>query len=212
MKSSKKCERSKGGEDTLKEGKWVIHFATKNKDKYNEAARVASEHGIVLIHLNLEKHEIQSEDLSKIAAVAAEQALHESKADCVVAEDAGFFVDALNGFPGPYSSYVYGKLGVHGILMLLQEEDRRDASFASAVAYCSRKGRSVCFEGTVKGQVSLTPRGQHGFGFDPIFIPDQSKGRTFAEMRMEEKNRFSHRAIAFSKFFNWIRLQGPDKE
>jgi len=152
----------------------------------------------------LEKHEIQAEDLSKIASVAAEQAFHESSVQGVAAEDAGFFVEALNGFPGPYSSYVYKKLGVDGILRLLREGDRRDASFSSAVAYCSRSNRTVCFEGTVKGQVSFTPRGRHGFGFDPIFIPDQGEGRTFAEMGIEEKNRFSHRAIAFSRFFNWI--------
>lgn len=212
MKSLERCEKSRGEEDILKEGNWAIHFATTNKDKYHEAARVATEHGIELIHLNLEKHEIQAEDLSKIASVAAEQALRESNVQSVVAEDAGFFVDALHGFPGPYSSYVYRKLGMQGILRLLREGDRRDASFASSVAYCSKTHPTICFEGIVKGQISLTPRGDRGFGFDPIFVPDQGEGRTFAEMGIEEKNRFSHRAIAFSRFFNWIKLQHSNKD
>jgi len=160
----------------------------------------------------LEKHEIQAEDLSKIASFAAEQAVDETGMKDVVAEDAGFFVDALNGFPGPYSSYVYRKLGVDGILRLLREGDRRDASFSCVVAYCSRSHGAVWFEGAVKGKVSSTPRGQHGFGFDPIFIPNQGEGRTFAEMGIDEKNRFSHRAMAFSKFFNWIKLQQSSKD
>ena len=154
----------------------------------------------------MEKYEIQAEDLSEIASVAAQQALKESSVQAVVAEDAGFFVDALNGFPGPYSSYVYKKIGVIGILRLLRETDRREASFCSAVAYCSRSQRSACFEGTVKGQVTFAPRGEQGFGFDPIFIPNQGEGRTFAEMGIEEKNRFSHRAMAFSRLFDWIKL------
>ena len=68
----------------------------------------------------------------------------------VVAEDAGFFVNALHGFPGPYSSYVYEKLGVQGILKLMQDVTQRDAFFSSAVAYSSRGHASACFEGIVK--------------------------------------------------------------
>jgi len=210
MKLSKRCERWNEEEGTLKEVNHVVQFATKNKDKYNEAARVAATHGIELVHLSLEKYEIQADDLAKIATVAAEQARRESNALAVVAEDAGFFVDALNGFPGPYSSYVYRKLGVDGVLELLENVDERRAYFASAVAYC-REGQTICFEGVVKGSVGFTPRGHHGFGFDPIFIPDQGEGRTFAEMDIDEKNRYSHRALAFSKFCEWAKLQSLQK-
>jgi XTP/dITP diphosphohydrolase len=121
----------------------------------------------------------------------------------VVAEDAGFFVEALQGFPGPYSSYVYRKLGVEGILKLMKDVTERRAYFCSALAYSSG-GHCFCFEGKVRGTVSLSPRGARGFGFDPIFIPIDADGRTFAEMEVGEKNRFSHRAIAFRKFFEWL--------
>ena len=204
MKLSKKCERSNEEGGTLKEVSHVVQFSTKNKNKYNEAARVAAAHGIELMHLSLEKYEIQADDLAMIATVAAEQALRESRGSMVVAEDAGFFVDALNGFPGPYSSYAYRKLGIDGILKLLQKVDKRGAYFASAVACCNQ-GQTFCFEGTVKGNVSIKPRGKQGFGFDPIFIPDQGEGRTFAEMDIDEKNRYSHRALAFSKFCEWAK-------
>jgi len=188
----------------LKEVSRVVQFSTKNKGKYEEAARVAASHGIQLVHLNVEKYEIQADDLAMIARVAAEQALKDPSAWAIVAEDAGFFVNALNGFPGPYSSYVYRQLGVGGILKLLQGVDERGAYFASAVACCSERG-TFCFEGVVKGNVSLEPKGIHGFGFDPIFIPDMGDGRTFAEMDVDEKNRYSHRAIAFSKFCEWAK-------
>jgi len=189
----------------LKEVKRV-QFATKNKGKFDEAARVALKYGIELAQVKLEKYEIQDDDLKKIATVAAEQALQELKAPAILAEDAGFFIDALNGFPGPYSSYVYRTLGVNGILKLLEKMSKREAHFASAVAYCSG-GRTMCFEGVVKGKVEFKPRGKQGFGFDPIFIPDQGDGRTFAEMDIDQKNRYSHRALAFTKFCKWAKAQ-----
>ena len=194
----------------MNEARWVVQFATRNKGKYDEAARVAANYGVELEQLNLEKYEIQADDLAKIATVAAEQAFNESKLSPVVAEDAGFFVGALNGFPGPYSSYVYRKLGLEGVLRLLGNTAERAAHFSSAVAYCSGR-ETACFEGVVKGTVSFTPSGSHGFGFDPIFIPDGCDGRTFAEMDIDEKNRHSHRALAFSKFCEWLRFQSPEK-
>jgi XTP/dITP diphosphohydrolase len=193
-------------EDTLKGANHVIQFATKNKGKFDEAARVAFNYGIELKQVNLEKYEIQADDLKKIAAIAAEQALREVSVTAILAEDAGFFIDALNGFPGPYSSYAYRTLGVKGILKLLENVDERRAHFACAVAYCEGD-HTICFEGAVKGSVDLEPRGQQGFGFDPIFIPDQGNGRTFAEMDIDEKNRFSHRALAFSEFCKWAKSQ-----
>ena len=190
----------------MKEHKRIVYFATKNKGKYAEAAKIASEYGVQLAHLSLEKHELQDDDLSKIVSFAVEEAVRESKRDCVVAEDAGFFVESLQGFPGPYSSYVYDKLGVEGILKLMKDVTQRSAYFCSALAY-SQKGRFSCFEGKVRGTVSLSPRGAQGFGFDPIFIPVDGDGRTFAEMDIAEKNRFSHRAIAFRNFFEWLKSQ-----
>jgi XTP/dITP diphosphohydrolase len=200
-----------GEEDTLKGGNRVIQFATRNKGKFDEAARVALKYGIELAQVSLEKYEVQADDLKKIAAVAAEQALQELGATAMLAEDAGFFIDALNGFPGPYSSYVYRTLGVKGILKLLENVDKRAAYFACAVAYSDRN-QTICFEGVVNGNVDFKPRGQQGFGFDPIFIPDQGDGRTFAEMNTDEKNRYSHRALAFSDFCKWTKSQSLQNE
>jgi XTP/dITP diphosphohydrolase len=180
-----------------------IYFATHNRDKYLEASRIAETFGIRLKQLNIIKDEIQADSLTQIASHAALQAAKSTR-HRVVSEDAGFFVEALGGFPGPYSAYVFQTLGKEGILKLMQGVRNRKASFRAALAYCQPGKHSVCFNGVVKGIVSLRPKGTHGFGFDPIFIPLKGDGRTFAEMGIEEKNAISHRAIAFRLFSRWF--------
>jgi len=187
----------------LKEVNRFIKFATKNKGKFDEAVRVTMKYGIELSQVSLEKYEIQADDLKEIATISAQEALREVGATAILTEDAGFFIDALNGFPGPYSSFVYRTLGVEGILKLLDGVDKRAAHFACVVAYCDGS-HTTCFEGVVQGNVNFEPRGQQGFGFDPIFVPDQGDGRTFAELEVDEKNRYSHRALAFSNFCRWV--------
>jgi len=190
----------------LKEHSRTIYFATGNRGKYIEAVRIAAGYGIHLKHLRFEKEEIQSDDLTEIASFAAKQA-SESKRCAVVSEDAGFFVEALNGFPGPYSSYVFRTLGTRGILKLMRGVKNRKASFRATVAYCTPGRPPKCFTGVVGGVVSKKPKGSYGFGFDPIFIPLQGDGRTFAEMNTIEKNALSHRAKAFARFSKWFISQ-----
>ena len=181
----------------------TVYFATGNKHKYLEAARIASSLGVSLKHLNLEKQEIQSQNLTDIASFAAKQAA-ETTGKEVVAEDAGLFVRALDGFPGPYSSHAFNTIGIRGILRLMQGARNREASFQAAVAYCEPSKRAIWFKGAVEGDLTLRRRGLNGFGFDPIFAPRQGNGRTFAQMTTKEKNLYSHRAKAFSEFCKWF--------
>lgn len=189
----------------MKEPRPSIYFATGNRSKFLEAARIAKLYGLELRQLKLRKREIQSDRLSEIASFSALNAARLGRCE-VVAEDSGFFVDALRGFPGPYSSYVYRTLGVHGLLRLMEKVREREASFEAVVAYCTPRGQPICFRGVVKGHVSDRPMGEHGFGFDPIFIPNEGDGRSFAQMRVDEKNKFSHRAMAFRRFSNWYAM------
>jgi XTP/dITP diphosphohydrolase len=122
-------------------------------------------------------------------------------------EDAGLFISRLSGFPGPYSAYVYKTIHNDGILKLLEGSKERDAKFQSVIGYCDQE--TVCepifFEGVVNGEITLTERkeqGKSGFGFDPIFEPSGIE-KTFAEMTIIEKNRYSHRAMAIRKFAEW---------
>jgi XTP/dITP diphosphohydrolase len=153
--------------------------------------------------LATKKIEIQSDRLQEIAPYAAQEASNRLGVS-VVAEDAGLFIDSLHGFPGPYSSYVYSRLGTKGILTLMENVSRRNAKFRSAAAFCAPNDKPRCFTGTVVGTIGQRPRGVGGFGFDPIFIPTRGDGRTFAQMTIEEKNRISHRAASFRKLSRWL--------
>jgi len=193
--------------DTLTEHKRTVYFATGNKGKFIEAANVAARFGITLKHVRIDKLEIQSNNLAEIASFAAMEAARSNRRS-VVSEDAGFFVNALAGFPGPYSSYVFKTLGTGGILKLMEKRGDRGAFFQASVAFCTPTSRPKCFTGFVQGRVSRRPKGTHGFGFDPIFIPKRGDGRTFAQMTTDEKNSFSHRALAFVKFSKWFVGEG----
>ncbi len=184
----------------------VIFFATNNFHKFNEARRVLAEYKIAVGMLRVKALEIQSDSLSDIAQASVIDAFERCHLPIIV-EDAGLFADVLNGFPGPYAAYVYKTVGNVGLLKLMGKVAYRKATFKSAVVYYDGRGSPVCFEGEVAGKITYEERvgsGESGFGFDPIFQPDGST-KTFAEMALEEKNGFSHRAKAISKFAKWYK-------
>ncbi len=156
--------------------------------------------------------EVQSDDVGVVAARGARDALAALGDGPVVVEDSGLFVDALGGFPGPYSSYVEDRLGIERVWHLAEPEADRRARFRSVVACAwypdgslgdttsdSDDVRVETFAGSVRGRI-VAPRGDGGFGFDPIFEHD---GTTFAEMSTERKNALSHRGRALAKFAEW---------
>ena len=180
----------------------VAFFVTSNIHKFNEARLVLAEHRVATALLKVKKVEVQDDNIENIAKASALDAAKKYKLPIIV-EDAGLFVEALNGFPGPYSSHVYRTIGTKGILKLMENVEKRDAYFQSVVAFCSPEELPKCFHGKVEGRISLEERGSLGFGFDPIFEPSASPNKTFAEMAMTEKNKYSHRAQALRKFVKW---------
>ncbi|MGQ9506247.1 MAG: XTP/dITP diphosphatase [Candidatus Bathycorpusculaceae bacterium] len=186
------------------EGKFIF-FATNNINKFNEARRVLAEYKIAVGMLRVKTFEIQSESLEEIAKTSAIEAFKKSNLP-LITEDAGLFIEALNGFPGPYAAYVYKVIGNKGILRLMENIENRKAKFQSVIAYCASKSETLCFKGEVAGIITREERrGNEGFGFDPIFEPLNGVGKTFAEMTVEEKNRYSHRASALRKFAEWYK-------
>ncbi|MDH7477134.1 MAG: XTP/dITP diphosphatase [Candidatus Bathyarchaeota archaeon] len=185
------------------EGRFIF-FATNNINKFNEARKVLAEYKIAVGMLRVKTFEIQSENLEEIAKASAIEAFKKSNLP-VITEDAGLFIEALNGFPGPYAAYVYKAIGNKGILKLMENVKNRDAKFQSVIAYCaSKREPPLCFKGEVVGTITREERrGSGGFGFDPIFEPLNGGGKTFAEMTVEEKNKYSHRADALRKFAEW---------
>jgi len=183
----------------------VAFFVTSNIHKFQEAKRVLAEYDIAAAMIKMSALEIQDDSLENIAKASVLDAVKKCNLPVIV-EDAGLFIKVLNGFPGPYSSYVNRTLGVEGILKLMRDVEDRSAYFLSVVAFSNSDGKEVkFFHGKVEGRIAYEARGESGFGFDPIFIPAEGDGRTFAEMSTEEKNRFSHRARALRKFAEWYK-------
>ena len=177
----------------------VAFFVTGNIHKFNEARRVLAEYKVATAMLRIGAVEIQDDSLESIAKASATDAVEKCGLPIIV-EDAGLFIEALKGFPGPYSSYVYRTIGTKGILKLIKNVDEREAYFQSVVAFSSPEEAPKCFHGKVKGKISREERGSSGFGFDPIFEPSGGDNRTFAEMTTTEKNKYSHRAKALRNF------------
>jgi XTP/dITP diphosphohydrolase len=183
-----------------------VFFATNNVNKFNEARTVLAESNISVGMLRIKSLEIQSDSLEEIAQASVVEAFEKYRLPIVV-EDAGLFVDALNGFPGPYAAYAYRTIGNKGLLRLMERVDDRKATFKSAIAYFSSQLKSpICFEGSVSGKIvhKQSKANKMGFGFDPIFKPDKSD-ETFAQMNILEKCKRSHRAAAFRKFAAWYK-------
>jgi XTP/dITP diphosphohydrolase len=147
-------------------------------------------------------------DVAETGATFAANALLKAEAVAqftglpAVADDSGFCVDALNGMPGVLSARWSGKHGddLANLRLLLDQlsdvpDERRGAHFACAAALVLPSGRQHVSEGTVHGRVIRQPRGENGFGYDPIFVPDRSE-LTTAEMTAKAKDAISHRGRA----------------
>lgn len=186
----------------------VVFFATNNVNKFNEARRILAPYDIAVGMLRVKSLEIQSDSLQEIAEASVVDAFERSHLPVIV-EDAGLFMDGLNGFPGPYAAYVYKTIGNKGLIELMRSVNTRKAHFESAVSYMSDDLKSpLSFSGKVQGRIVPEERrggGTCGFGFDPVFEPATSD-KTFAEMSITEKNKFSHRAEAFRKFAEWYKV------
>jgi XTP/dITP diphosphohydrolase len=213
----------------------MLTFVTTNPGKIHEAETYLDD---PIEQLDFDYPEIQADDLATVAAHGA-RAAYRHAGRPVIVDDSGLTIDALGGFPGPYSSYVEDKLGIERVWELARQEDDRRAAFRGVVAYCDgeafeatpepvdreRRGQDQSadergsattddqvaggddvvpvklFEGVVPGEI-VAPRGEGGFGFDPIF---EYNGSTFAEMDTEEKNAISHRGRALAKFAEWFQ-------
>jgi len=184
-------------------GSSELWFATSNAHKFDEAAFALRAFGISLKRLPAKGTEIQSDDLAAIAEASVKETFATIRQP-VIAEDAGLFVSSLNGFPGPYASYVERTLGPASLITLLKGAKDRKAEFVSAVAYCSEPTGPKVFIGRLRGRISASARGSNGFGFDPVFVP-LGDARTLAEMSLEEKGAISHRSLALRGLGGWLQ-------
>jgi XTP/dITP diphosphohydrolase len=120
-----------------------------------------------------------------------------------VSDDTGLFVDALDGDPGVDTAYYAGPNATYAenrakLLEALEGIDHRQARFRTVVMVVRPDGSELQVEGVCEGRIATEERGERGFGFDPLFVPDDGDGRTFSEMSEAEKNSMSHRGRAFA--------------
>lgn len=129
-----------------------------------------------------------------------------------VSDDTGLFVDALGGEPGVETAYYAGPHATYAenrakLLVALDGVTNRRAAFRTKVMVVWPDGRELCVEGVCAGTIATEERGDRGFGFDPLFIPDDGDGRTFSLMTDSEKNEISHRGRAFVALVAALRQQ-----
>ncbi|HEX6075582.1 MAG TPA: RdgB/HAM1 family non-canonical purine NTP pyrophosphatase [Micromonosporaceae bacterium] len=187
-----------------------ILLASRNRNKLVELRRILDtalgEHTVELVGLD----DVASyPDTPETGLTFAENALAKAREGAArtglptVADDSGLVVDALNGMPGVFSARWAGRHGddeANLALVLAQisdvSDEHRGAAFVCAAALAIPDGREHVAEGRVEGRLIRKPRGENGFGYDPIFVPD-GETRTTAEMPSDEKDAISHRGRAF---------------
>ena len=171
-----------------------VRFVTQNRAKVLELQARAKPFGLEIIHVDAAYPELQADTLEEVVKFGLTYCSRNFAAPLII-EDSGLFVDALNGFPGPFSSYVYRTIGSRGVVKIAGEG--APARFESLIG-CYYHDCKL-FRGHVEGSI-VSARGSRGFGFDPIF---EYKGRTFGELTLEEKNVVSHRSRAAQLFLSW---------
>jgi XTP/dITP diphosphohydrolase len=185
-------------------------FASHNQNKVNEIKSLLPDTFEILslteigFNEEIEETGLTLDENSKIKA----QTVYEKTGYFCFADDTGLEIEALNYEPGVFSARYAGNQkndsdNIEKVLLNLQGITNRNARFRTVITLLIGQ-EEYSFEGRVDGKIIMEKRGEFGFGYDPIFIPE-NESITFAEMSMEEKNQFSHRARAFLKMIEFLK-------
>jgi XTP/dITP diphosphohydrolase len=190
-----------------------ILLATNNKHKVTEIKDIIGKSDyelITLSDLNLEIEVIEDKDTLEGNAIKKAEEVFLHSTIPVLADDTGLFVDAINGEPGVFSSRYAGVNATYDdnckkLLEVMKDvpEEKRTAYFKTIVCYYKSENSPMIFEGICRGRISKVYRGDKGFGYDPLFIPE-GFDKTFAEMSEKEKNFISHRSKAFMNLRDFL--------
>lgn len=186
-----------------------ILIATHNTHKKEEIQQILGEHFNVTSLADYDLHDEIIEDGDTFHANALIKARYcfEKTGKASLGDDSGLVVEALDGRPGIYSARYAGNhdfaKNMAKVLDELQSTENRRAYFVTVMCLVD-EGMEEYFEGRVYGNLTHEVRGEKGFGYDPIFIPDNHE-ITFAEMKAEEKNQISHRKKAIEKFLAYLQ-------
>ncbi|TAF68267.1 MAG: RdgB/HAM1 family non-canonical purine NTP pyrophosphatase [Cytophagales bacterium] len=187
----------------------ILCFATRNQGKIKEIGALLPPH-LVLKSLDeigcFEELEETTDTLEGNSLQKAAYVWEKYQCNCF-ADDSGLFIDALAGRPGVHSAYYAGEprsyeRNVALVLEEMKNETHRNAHFKTVIT-CIIAGNVHQFTGILEGKIIHTPQGSNGFGYDPIFLP-KGYTQTLAEISPAEKNKISHRSLAFSQMKNFL--------
>jgi XTP/dITP diphosphohydrolase len=184
----------------------IFVLASKNKKKLAEMQTILGEQGIQVLSQAQAGVDLDPEETGltfEENAIIKARAVSEASGLPAIADDSGLMVDALDGAPGVFSARYGGSHELSDeyrwklLLKNMEGMEQRTAKYVSVIAAVFPDGRILTARGECHGEIAESPRGDGGFGYDPIFrLPD---GRHMAEIDMDEKNRISHRAIALAE-------------
>ena len=148
-----------------------IVYVTGNWAKIESAKQYLEPLGFEIDNVKMDVIEIQADTASEVAKFSAKYASEKLGCD-VLKNDSGLYVDALGGFPGPYTHYADDTIKEDGLLKLLQGESNRRAKFVESFAYCEYGKEPVVFESVTYGTIATEKSGTYGWSWDFVFIPD----------------------------------------
>jgi XTP/dITP diphosphohydrolase len=178
-------------------------LATANPHKTEEMRAVLAPFGVELLDRPLEVPDVEETgDTLEENALLKARALVEATGRAAIADDTGLFVDALDGRPGVRSARYAGETASYddNVTKLLEElgdvAAPRRARFVTVICVAYSDGSAFCVVGELLGVIAQARLGDQGFGYDPVFVPDDADGRTLAQLAPKEKNELSHRGRA----------------
>lgn len=189
-----------------------IIVATKNQNKVNEIKKMFAPLGFNVMSQEDAGIDV---DVEETGDTFAKNALIKARAvsmlcdDCVLADDSGLCVEALDGRPGVFSARYAGPGAtdlekIEKLLIEMQDKTNRKAKFVTNIAFIFPDGREIVTQGEVSGKILREPVGSNGFGYDPVFYSTELE-KTFAQAEMDEKNRISHRGRALSALYDELK-------
>ncbi len=189
-----------------------IIVATKNKNKVREISKMFSPLGFKVMSQEDAGIDV---DVEETGDTFAKNALIKARAvamlcdDCVLADDSGLCVEALDGRPGVYSARYAGpgatdEEKIEKLLNEMKDKTNRKAKFVTNIAFIFPDGKEIVTQGEVSGKIVREPVGNNGFGYDPVFYSTELE-KTFAQAEMDEKNAISHRGRALSALYDELK-------
>ena len=165
-----------------------IIYVTGNKFKLDVAKKILEPYGFEIEQKKIYCPEVQDDKIEEVSKFSAKYAANEL--DCaVIKNDSGLCIDALNGFPGPYTAYCENTITEDGILKLMEGKINRNAKFVEVISYCEPGMEPISFVSDSFGEISNKKQGEFGWSYDRIFIP-KGQTKTLAEFDDEVRWKF----------------------